>query len=132
MSQIPNMLSYLKNAQLSGHEEVVLPFSRMKFEVAQILKREKFIGEIEKIKRKNHVAELPFLKIRLVYHDGKGAIHGVHLLSKSSRHVYAHADELRQIKSGHGVAIVSTSKGIMTNQEARKAGIGGEVLFEIW
>ena len=132
MSTIPDMLVQIKNAQAIGREEVVLPFSGMKLAVANVLQKEGFVGEVEKIKRKMHTAEVPFLRLTLVYKDGQAAIHGVKLVSKSSRRVYAGKNELPAVKSNLGASVISTSKGIMTGREARKAGLGGELLFEIW
>lgn len=132
MSPIANMLVQLKNAQSRGLEEVVLPFSKIKFSIAEILKNKGFISEVEKKKRKMKKAEVDILYIRLKYNNGIGAIDDVKLISKPSRRVYTGRDELRQVKNGYGVSVISTSKGLMTGEDARKAGIGGELIFEIW
>ncbi len=126
------MLVQLKNAQSRGLEEVVLPFSKIKFSIAEILKNKGFISEVEKKKRKMKKAEVDILYIRLKYNNGIGAIDDVKLISKPSRRVYTGRDELRQVKNGYGVSVISTSKGLMTGEDARKAGIGGELIFEIW
>jgi len=126
------MLVQIKNAQSIGREEVILPFSGMKFAIATVLQKEGYLSEVEKIKRMMHKAEVPFLRIKLVYKEGQSGITGIKLVSKSSRRIYAHRDDLYSVKSNIGSAIVSTSKGIMTGKDARKAGLGGEVLFEIW
>jgi small subunit ribosomal protein S8 len=132
MYPIANMLIQIKNAQARGLEEVVLPFSKIKFDIARILKEKGFVEEVEKRKKKLKKAEVNFLAIRLKYSEGAGAIQDVKLISKPSRRVYAGKSELYQVKSGFGISVISTSKGVMTGEEARKNGIGGEVIFEIW
>ncbi|MEX2053304.1 MAG: 30S ribosomal protein S8, partial [Candidatus Paceibacterota bacterium] len=129
MSPIANMLAQLKNAQSRGLEEVVLPFSKIKLSIAEILKTKGFVSEIEKKKKKMKKAEVDVLQIRLKYKNGVGAIEDLRLVSKPSRRVYAGKDELRQVKNGYGFSVISTSKGLMTEEDARKAGVGGEVIF---
>ena len=126
------MLTQIKNAQARGHAETVLPFSKIKFEIAQILKNKNFISEVEKKKKKTKKSEVGLLAIGLKYDNGTGAINGIKLISKPSRKVYAGKEKLKPVKSGYGISVVSTSKGIMAGDDARKAGVGGEVLFEVW
>lgn len=126
------MLVQIKNAQAVGLTEVLVPFSGSKLAIVDILKKEGYLADVEKKKRKLKKAELPFLLLTLKYTEKGGAINGIRLVSKPSRRLYAGKDELRKVKSGFGLSIVSTSKGIMTGSEAYRAGIGGEVLFEIW
>ena len=132
MSSIANMLIQIKNAQAVGADSVSLPFSNMRFAVARILEEKGFLAEIEKKMRKTKKAEVEYLNLKLKYDDGIGAIRGVKLVSKPSRRVYGPKSSMRPVKSGYGTAVVSTSKGVMTAKEARSAGVGGEVLFEIW
>ncbi len=132
MSPIANMLIQLKNAQARGHAEVVLPFSKIKFDIAQILKEKKFVSEVEKRKRKTKKSEFDTLAIVLKYENSIGSITGIKMVSKPSRRMYSGKGELRPIKNGYGISVVSTSKGIMTGSDAKKAGVGGEMLFEIW
>ncbi len=132
MSPIANMLVQIKNAQAVGKTDVVIPFSNMKLAIATILQEEGFVGSVETKKSIVRKTELPFLHVALKYHDGIGAINGVRLVSKPSRRMYAHAHELQNIKSGFGISLVSTSQGVMTGTKARKLGVGGEVLFELW
>lgn len=127
MSPIANMLVQIKNAQAVGLEEVVMPFSKMKHDIAIVLQKEGYVKNVEKKQRKMKKAELPFLSLTLGNH-----INGVKLVSKPSRRMYAGKKDLGTIKSGYGVSVVTTSKGIMTGRDARKAGVGGEVIFEIW
>jgi small subunit ribosomal protein S8 len=126
------MLSQLKNAQARGHAEVILPFSKIKFDIAEILKEKKFISEVEKRKRKTKKSEFDILAIILKYENGVGPITDMKMVSKPSRRMYSGKDKLQKVKNGYGISIISTSKGIMVGDDAKKAGVGGEVLFEIW
>ena len=126
------MLTQIKNAQTRGKSEMVLPFSRIKFEIAGILKNKGFINNVDERKRKTKKSEFDMLAVELKYKDSVGAIEGIKLISKPSRRMYAGKKDLRPVKSGYGISVVSTSKGIMAGEDARKAGLGGEILFEIW
>ena len=126
------MLTRIKNAQARGHQEVILPFSKMLFGIAQILKKAGFVGEINKIKKKKRGSDLEFISIKLKYEDGIGVIKGVKLISKPSRRIYVGKDDLRPVREGYGISVISTPKGLMTGDEARKAGIGGEMICEVW
>jgi len=128
------MLTQLKNAQSRGHSEVVLPFSNMKFQIANVLKSKNFIGEVEKKKTigKNKSSEINVLTLNLKYENGEGKITGTKMISKPSRRMYARKGDMKPVKNGYGIAVVSTSRGIMSDEEARRAGVGGEVLFEMW
>lgn len=126
------MLTQLKNAQARGQSEVVMPFSKIKFSIALILQEKGFVDVVEKKKKKTKKSEFDTLSIKLKYNDGVGAIDDVKLISKPSRKVYAGKDELKTVKSGYGISVISTSKGVMSGENAKKAGLGGEVLFEIW
>ena len=132
MSPIANMLTQIKNAQSRGKEGVVLPFSRMTLGIADILKSKGFIGGVEKKIRKMNKSEINVLGVELKYENGIGAIGGIKMISKPSRRVYAGKDDLKPIKNGYGISIISTSRGLMTGDEARKARLGGEVICEIW
>ncbi len=132
MSPIANMLVQLKNAQARNLEEVVLPFSGTKWSIANILKNKGFVAEVEKKKQKAKKTEFDLIWIKLKYENNAGAISGIKLISKPSRRIYAGKEDLKLVKSGYGISVISTSKGIMTGEEARKAGVGGEIIFEIW
>ena len=127
MSPLANMLVQIKNAQAVGIEEVAVPFSRLKENIAGVLRQAGYLKSVEKKERKMHKAELPYLALTL-----GNAISGIKLVSKPSRRMYSGSSELGKVRSGFGLSVVSTSKGIMTGAQARKAGVGGEVLFEIW
>lgn len=126
---IADMLTRIRNANNARHEIVDIPASRMKKEIAQILLEEGFIKEYEIIDDgKNGI-----IRIKLKYGPNKEkAITGLKRISKPGRRVYAGKDELPRVLGGLGIAIISTSKGIMTDKKARKEGVGGEVLCYVW
>lgn len=132
MDPISDMLIRIKNAQAVGHERVSIPFSKVKLQIAQILKTAGYVGEVERRKRSTKRSEVEYLDLALKYDGSEGAISGIRIVSRPSRHIYIKASQIKPVRSGFGSAIVSTSKGIMTSQEARKSGLGGEVMFEIW
>ncbi len=102
-----------------------MPLSRMRLAVAQILSREGYVGQVEEGKKMN-------LTIPLNYKDGRPTINGVKRISKPSRRMYLGVRDLRPVKRGHGLLILSTPQGLMTGKEAREKRVGGEALFEIW
>lgn len=132
MDPISDMLTRIKNAQAVRHERVMVPFSKVKFRIAQLLKDAGYLTDIERKKRKARKAELEWLDLKLRYEDGRGAISGVRLISRPSRHIYTKAKAIQPVRSGYGLAVVSTPKGIMSGAAARKENVGGEVMFEIW
>ena len=132
MSPIINMLVQIKNAQMVQKDQVLVPFSNVKFKIAQVLKEGGFVKEVERKKKKEGQGEFEYLSIDLKYDGREGVINGFKIVSKPSRHMYGGVKELKPIRSGYGIAVVSTSKGIMSSKEARKLGVGGEILFEVW
>jgi len=132
MDPISDMLTRIKNAQAARKEHVSVPFSNVKFRIATILKEAGYLAGVDRKKRKAVKAEVEYIDMDLKYEDSLGAISGIRIISRPSRHIYTKAHEIRPVRSGFGSAIVSTSQGIMTSQDARKAKLGGEVLFEIW
>lgn len=129
---IANMLIKIKNAQAADKDAVEVPFSKINFEIAKILKNKKFIEDVEKKERKEKKSNFTYINVKLKYQEGKGVINNFKLISKPSRRVYTGRDEIKSVKSGYGISVVSTSKGLMTGEEARKAQMGGEMLFEVW
>ena len=126
---IADLLTRIRNAQSSKHETVKVPASNMKKAICQILFDEGFI--------KNFVVEEDgkqgMITINLKYTiNREGAIKGLKRVSKPGRRIYSNAEELPKVMKGLGIAIVSTSKGIMTDAQARKENIGGEVLAFVW
>jgi len=128
MDPIADLLVRIKNAQGAGRETTEAPFSRVKLAIAQILETEKFIDKVEKKGTENNEK----LEIKLKYDRGIGAINGIKRVSKPGQRAYAPSQKIKLVKQGYGLSIISTSQGIMTNKEARKKKIGGEVLCEVW
>lgn len=125
---VSNMLTMIRNAKSASKEAVEIPFSNLKYEIAKILEKEGFVGKVEKQGRK----EKKFIEIALKYNDKTPAISGLKKISKPGQKIYADFRNIKKVKGGFGIAIISTSKGLMTNKEARKQKIGGEVICEIW
>jgi len=125
---ISDLIIRIKNAGPVRKETVSLPYSKLKQAIAEVLKNHKFISSVE-VKGKGVES---VLEIGIAYDGIKPRINDVERVSKSSLRVYKGATELGSVRNGLGCLIVSTSKGIMTDKEARKAKIGGEALFKIW
>lgn len=129
---ISDILIRIKNAQAVNHEQVLIPFSGAKLKIANILKEEGFISGVERKKKKTSKSELDCLLVTLKYSDGDGAINGIKIISRPSRRMYIKAKEIRLVRSGQGVAVISTPEGIMSSREARKKNLGGELMFEVF
>jgi small subunit ribosomal protein S8 len=126
---IGDMLIRLKNALMARHKSVIVPASKMKLEIARILKEEGYIEDYRYIKEETQ----PKIEIILKYDENKRPIiAGVKRVSKPGRRIYKGYRDLPKVLDGFGIAIVSTSQGIMTDHEARKRKVGGEVICEIW
>ena len=125
---IADMLTRIRNANQMRYKEVEVPASKMKNEIARILKAEGFIVDY-KVK-KNNIQDI--LVLSLKYVDKERVITGLKRISKPGLRVYVKAEEVPSVLNGLGIAIISTSKGVMTDKNARKLGIGGEVLAYIW
>ena len=128
MDPIADMLTSIRNAQAVSKETVSFSFSKIKFEIAKLFKKEGFIDKVDKKRR----GVKRIIEINLKYDEKKPVISGLKKVSKPGQRLYFRAQEIKSVKSGYGVAIVSTSKGLMTNKEARKQKIGGEIICEIW
>ena len=122
------MLTRIRNANTMRYKEVEIPSSKVKVEIAKILKNEGFINDY-KIK-KNNVQDIIVLSLK--YNNKERVITGLKRISKPGLRVYAKADEIPRVLNGLGIAIISTSKGIMTGKDAKAANLGGEVLAYIW
>ena len=126
---IADMLTRIRNANSSKHKTVDIPASKMKLAIADILFKEGYIKSFEEISRDVQGT----IRVALKYDEkGNRVIAGIKRISKPGLRVYASKEELPQVLNGLGIAIVSTSKGIMTDKEARKEGLGGEVLAYVW
>ncbi len=128
IDQIADMLTRIRNAQLAKKSEVIMPSSKFKVSLAKLLSKNKYIGEVATFSDDNKT----YLKIQLRYLNKKPAIKGVKKISKQGQRIYINKDELPIVKNGYGMAVISTSKGLLTDKMARKNGLGGEVICEIW
>ena len=126
---IADMLTRIRNANTSKHKTVDIPASKMKTGIAEILFKEGYIKAYEEIKDENQ----GIIRVTLKYDEkGNRVIDGLRRISKPGLRVYASKDELPQVLNGLGIALISTSKGIKTDKEARAEGLGGEVLAYVW
>ena len=121
---IADLLVRLQNASRVGKSSVALPLSRMKRDIAIILQKEGYIDSVD--------SKDEMLLVTLKYNAGVPAIIGMKRLSKPSRRSYLGVRDIRPVKRGHGLIVLSTPKGVMSGEEAQKERVGGEALFEIW
>lgn len=121
---IADMLTRVRNGQIAKKFEVNMPASKLKAQVARVLKEEGYISDFSSME----VEGKPVLNIQLKYFEGKPVIDEIKRVSRPGLRVYKGKGELPKVNGGYGVAIVSTSRGVMTDRAARKAGIGGEVI----
>jgi len=128
MDPITDMLNRIKNAQAVLHPQLEIPYSQLKYEIAKLLEKKGFIAKVSKVGKK----EKKFIEIVLKYDNKVGAISGLRKISKPGQRIYLPARKIRKIKGGYGIAIISTSHGLMTDKEAKKQKLGGEILCEIW
>ena len=125
---IADMLTRIRNANQAKHEVVEMPASRLKLEILEVLKNEGYITEYEKVED----GKQGVIKVTLKYVNKERVIKGIKRISKPGLRVYAKSTELPQVLNGLGVAIISTSNGVMTDREARKNKLGGEVIAFVW
>lgn len=133
LDPINDMLTRIRNAQMSGHKEVVIPASKLKLAIAKILEKSDFI-EMAKMDKSE---KLETIKIILKYNKISNtqripAITGIKRISKEGQRIYVKKNNIRKVKNGYGIAVISTPKGVMTGVEARRMGLGGEYLCEVW
>lgn len=126
---IADMLTRVRNANRAFHETVDVPASRIKEEIARVLKSEGYIRDYQIVQENG----FNVIRIKMNYGpDRERSITGIKRISKPGLRIYAKKDEIPRVLGGLGIAVVSTSKGLMTGIEARKAGLGGEVLCYVW
>lgn len=126
---IADMLTRIRNAVMARHDSVLVPASRMKLSIARILKKEGFIVDYEVLKGKPHRV----IKLHLKYDDkNQPILSGLERVSKPGLRVYVGREEISRVYGGLGIAIISTSNGVMTGQQAWRKGIGGELLCYVW
>ncbi len=127
--QIADMLTRIRNAQTARNSDVIIPLSRFKLAIAQVLYKQGRISKVSIFSDGNK----NFLKLKLKYNqDGSPIIKEIKRISKQGCRIYKKGQNLRNVKDGYGFSIVSTSKGLLTDNEARKQQIGGEVVCEVW
>jgi small subunit ribosomal protein S8 len=126
---IADMLTRIRNAITARKAKVIMPASKMKARIAEVLKDEGFVGAISS----EEDGKQGLLSIELRYdNNNHNAIQGIRRVSKPGQRTYARHTGLPRVRSGLGIAILTTSKGVMTEREARKQGLGGELLCEVW
>jgi small subunit ribosomal protein S8 len=125
---ISDMLIQLKNAALVGKPSVLVPASNLKMEIAKVLLKQGFLSNVTKRGKKNR----KFLACDLAYNGPVAKLTDVKRISKPSRRVYTGAAEIKSVRQGQGVMILSTPKGLLTDSEAKAAKVGGEILFTMW
>ena len=125
---IGDMIARVKNAQARNHKKVELPSSNFKSKIASILKNEGFIIDFKIVGDEKK----PILSLELKYHSGNPVISNFERVSKPGRRIFSSADSLPKINNGLGIAIVSTPKGVMTDMDARKQKVGGEIICKVF
>ncbi len=128
MDPIADMLTAIRNAQAVLKDTVDVPFSNPKYEIAKILEKKGFVEKVEKKGKKIK----KIIEVTLKYKDKTPAISGLKRISKPGQRIYFSWKKIKRVKGGYGIAIISTSNGLMTDKEARRQKLGGEVLCEIW
>lgn len=125
---IADLLTRVRNAQAAGHRTVSAPFSRIKLEIAKLLVEEGYIEAAERVEGNPFAS----ISIRLKYNGGTPVITGIRRESRPGQRRYVNASTIPQVLDGYGVAVLSTSSGVMTGRRAKEAGVGGEFLCSVW
>jgi len=130
MDVIADLLTRIRNANMKSKEKADVPFSKMKEEILKVLKQEGFISNYKLFHNDNKGG---VIRVFLKYTDaGEKVIHGLSKVSKPGRRIYSAYDQIPKVRGAFGVSILSTSKGIMTDADAKEQKIGGEVLCQVW
>jgi small subunit ribosomal protein S8 len=125
---IADMLARLRNAALARHERTEMPSSKMRVSIAKLLKEEGYVDDVRESE-----GPKPTLTVILRYgRDRASAIDGTRRISRPGRRVYVRSDQIPRVRNGYGIAVLSTSSGIISDRQARKMGVGGELLCEVW
>ena len=125
---IGDMIARIKNAQMRNHKKVQLPSSKFKLKIAEVLKNEGYIIDCKVSSEKNK----PELQISLKYNSGNPVISSIQRISKPGRRIFSSAESLPKINNGLGFAIISTPEGVMSDMDARKKKIGGEIICKVF
>jgi small subunit ribosomal protein S8 len=133
LDPIADMLTRIRNAQMVKHKEVSVPFSKLKLSIAKILEQRNFIESV----KKEMGETFPILKIVLKYDvvsntEKNPAIREIKRVSRQGQRIYVKKTDIKRIKNGYGISIISTSRGMMTGDKAKKLGLGGEIICELW
>lgn len=128
MDPLANMLTSIRNASLARKPSVRIPYSALKHRIAEVLREQGYVGPVSV----GDEGPQKVLEIILIYDNGQPQIRGIERVSLPSRRWYVRKDELPRVLSGLGVAVISTSQGVMTDADARKRNIGGEVICRVW
>ncbi|MEK7195408.1 MAG: 30S ribosomal protein S8 [Patescibacteria group bacterium] len=123
-----DLLAKINNAEKAGKETVTSRFSKVDLAVAKILVQEGYLKDA----RERSVGHHRFIEVKIAGNERKRVINGIKIISRPSRRIYLGHEKIKSVKQGYGVGVISTSKGVMSNKEARKQGVGGEYLFQIW
>ncbi len=126
--QIADMLTQIRNAQAAKKREILVQASKLKLEIAKVMNKRNYLGNVDMQQEGNK----KFLKICLKYQDDQPVIKGIRRVSRQGKRIYVGKKDVPIIKNGYGIAIISTSRGVLTNEEAKQKGVGGEVICEIW
>lgn len=129
---IADALIRIKNGYLARKKQVELPYSKIILAICQLLRQEKYIGEVKEEVVQGKNGEYKKIVVELIYKDKTPMLTDVKRVSKPGLRVYKGKDELPRVLGGLGIAIVSTPKGVMTDRQARKEGVGGEVIAYVW
>jgi small subunit ribosomal protein S8 len=131
---IADMLTRIRNAVMTGKSVVAMPSSKLKVEIARILKEEGFISSYDEVEAENSVQNVLRLQIKYVgeRRERRPVITSMERVSRPGRRVYTRKQDIPWILSGMGIAILSTPKGVMTDKRARQVGVGGEILCKVW
>lgn len=126
---IADMLTRIRNAIMAEKKAVAMPFSKMKNEIAKVLKKEGYINDFTVSTNEFP----PMMEVKLKYNTDKvNAIEGIQRVSTPGKREYTSVDEIPAVMGGYGVAVLSTSKGLLTDKDAKNLNVGGEVLFNVW
>ncbi|HAR99958.1 MAG TPA: 30S ribosomal protein S8 [Candidatus Moranbacteria bacterium] len=133
LDPIADMLTRIRNAQMVKHKEVLVPFSKLKLSIAKILEQRNFIESV----KKEMGETFPVLRIVLRYEvvsntEKNPAISEIKRVSRQGQRIYVKKTDIKRVKNGYGISVISTSQGMMTGDKAKKLGLGGEVICEVW
>ena len=124
MDPIADMLVAIKNGYMAKKSQVLVPYSKFKFEIAKVLEKENFVGKTQK---KDNL-----LLVDIIYDNKNPKLHQIKKISKLGLRIYIKSKNIKKVKGGRGITIVSTPKGVMTGHDAKKKNLGGEVICQIW